>query len=143
MMIHKLILLALVLNTGFLYSQKETTQILDVEHHMKAQELAWNKGDINGFMEYYWKSDSLKFIGSKGITYGWQKTYDNYIKGYPTKEAMGILTFAIKEITQLSKTSIYVIGQWQLSKEKPSGGYFTLLWKKINGQWVIVADHTS
>jgi ketosteroid isomerase-like protein len=142
-MIHKLILLALVLNTGFLYSQTETTQILKVEHNMKAQELAWNKGDINGFMEYYWKSDSLKFIGSKGITYGWQKTYDNYINGYPTKEAMGILTFTIKEITQLSKTSIYVIGQWQLSKEKPSGGYFTLLWKKINGQWVIVADHTS
>lgn len=143
MMIHKLILLALILNTVFLYSQTETTQILKVEHHMKAQELAWNKGDINGFMEYYWKSDSLKFIGSKGITYGWQKTYDNYIKGYPTKELMGILTFTIKEMTQLSKTSIYVIGQWQLSKEKPSGGYFTLLWKKINGLWVIVADHTS
>lgn len=143
MMIHKLILLVLVLNTGFLYSQKETSQIISVEHNMKAQELAWNKGDINGFMEYYWKSDSLKFIGSKGITYGWQKTYDNYIKGYPTKEAMGILTFTIKEITQLSKTSMYVIGQWQLSKEKSSGGYFTLLWKKINGQWVIVADHTS
>lgn len=143
MMIRKLIVLALVLNTSFLYSQKGTTQIISVEHNMKAQELAWNKGDIAGFMEYYWKSDSLKFIGSKGITYGWQKTYDNYIKGYPTKEAMGILKFTIKEITQLSKTSIYVIGQWNLEKEKPSGGYFTLLWKKINGQWVIVADHTS
>jgi hypothetical protein len=110
---------------------------------MTAQEMAWNNANIVGFMNYYWKSDSLKFIGSKGITYGWQKTYDNYVKGYPTKEAMGILTFIIKEITQLSKTSIYVVGQWDLKKEKPSGGYFTLLWKKINGNWVIVADHTS
>lgn len=143
MIIRKLIILALILNATYLFSQKETKQIKEVENNMKAQELAWNKADILGFMKYYWKSDSLKFIGSKGITYGWQKTYDNYVKGYPTKEAMGILTFTIKEITQLSKTSMYVIGQWDLKKEKPSGGYFTLLWKKINGQWVIVSDHTS
>ena len=110
---------------------------------MSQQEQAWNKADIVGFMKHYWKSDSLKFIGSKGITYGWQKTYDNYVKGYPTKEAMGILKFTIKEATQLSEMSIYVIGQWELTKEKPAGGYFTLLWKKINGNWVIVADHTS
>lgn len=115
----------------------------DVLKNMKAQEVAWNNADIKGFMTYYWQSDSLKFIGSKGITYGWQKTYDNYVKSYPTKEAMGILNFTIKEATQLSATSIYVIGQWKLNKQKIVGGYFTLLWKKINGNWVIVADHTS
>lgn len=119
---------------------KEVAQVLS---NMKLQEDSWNKGDVKGFMNYYWQSDSLKFIGSKGITYGWQKTLDNYIKGYPTKEAMGILTFTIIESTQLSETSIYVIGKWELKKEKPSGGHFTLLWKKINNQWVIVADHTS
>lgn len=139
----KLILIALLINTSLLFSQKETSQIKVVENNMKAQELAWNHADITGFMKHYWKSDSLKFIGSKGITYGWQKTFDNYVKGYPTKEAMGILKFTIKEITQLSQTSIYVIGQWNLEKVKPSGGYFTLLWKKIKGQWVIVSDHTS
>ena len=110
---------------------------------MSKQQNDWNNGDIKGFMNSYWNSDSLKFIGSRGITYGWQKTLDNYIKGYPTKEAMGILTFTIFESTQLSETSIYIIGKWDLKKEKPSGGYFTLLWKKINGKWVIVADHTS
>lgn len=110
---------------------------------MEAQQSSWNNGDIPGFMEYYWKSDSLKFIGKKGITYGWQQTHDNYIKSYPDKAAMGILKFNIKECTQLSPTSIYVIGSWDLLKEKPAGGYFTLLWKKIEGKWVIVADHTS
>jgi hypothetical protein len=119
---------------------KEVNQVLE---NMKIQEESWNKGDVRGFMNYYWNSDSLKFIGSKGITYGWQKTLDNYIKGYPNKEAMGILTFTILEATQLSETSIYVIGKWELKKEKPSGGHFTLLWKNINGKWVIVADHTS
>lgn len=139
----KIVLLILILNVSLLFSQKKINQINDVKYNMRAQELAWNNADIRGFMKYYWNSDSLKFIGSKGITYGWQKTYDNYIKGYPNKEAMGVLIFTIKEITQLSKTSIYVIGQWELKKEKPAGGYFTLLWKKIKGQWVIVSDHTS
>lgn len=139
----KLVLLVLIINSSWLFSQNENNQTNEVVKNMKAQELAWNNADISGFMKYYWKSDSLKFIGSKGITYGWQKTFDNYVKGYPNKEAMGVLIFTIKEITQLSKTSIYVIGQWELKKEKPTGGYFTLLWKKINGQWVIVSDHTS
>lgn len=126
-----------------LVAQKHSKEVNQVLENMKIQEESWNKGDVRVFMNYYWKSDSLKFIGSKGITYGWQKTLDNYIKGYPTKEAMGILTFSILEATQLSESSIYVIGKWELKKEKPSGGHFTLLWKKINNQWVIVADHTS
>ncbi|MDO9000503.1 nuclear transport factor 2 family protein [Sediminibacterium sp.] len=114
-----------------------------VSNIMSAQTLAWNNADINGFMDYYWKSDSLKFIGSKGVTYGWQKTLDNYIKNYPDKEAMGILKFTIIESVQLSKASIYVIGKWELKKDVSAGGHFTLLWKKINNKWVIVSDHTS
>ena len=111
--------------------------------NMSAQEEAWNSGDIKTFMSYYWHSDSLKFIGSKGVTYGWQKTLDNYLKAYPTRESMGLLTFTILEATQLSESSIYVVGKWALLKEKPVNGHFTLLWKKINNQWVIVTDHTS
>ncbi len=124
-------------------SQTLNTDLNSVLNNMKAQETAWNSGNIDGFMDYYWKSDSLLFIGSKGITLGWQKTLTNYKRNYPNKNVMGVLTFTIKENTQLSPTSIYTIGQWSLEKEKPSGGYFTLLWKKINGLWVIVADHTS
>lgn len=120
--------------------QKDITTVLK---NMKAQEVSWNSGNIKGFMEHYWKSDSLKFIGSKGVTHGWQKTLDNYLKSYPNKEIMGTLKFSIIESTQLSKESIYIIGKWELQKEKPTGGHFTLLWKKINGSWVIVTDHTS
>lgn len=121
-------------------AQKQVKAVLNL---MSLQENAWNNGDIPGFMQHYWKSDSLKFIGSKGVTYGWQKTLDNYLKSYPTKEAMGILKFTIIEASQLSKESIYIIGKWELVKEKPVSGHLTLLWKKIKGAWVIVADHTS
>lgn len=121
-------------------AQKDVEKVLQ---SMKAQEERWNQGDIKSFMNYYWKSDSLKFIGKKGITYGWQQTLDNYLKSYPDKAAMGILKFGIKEATQLSPESIYIIGSWELQRDKPVGGYFTLLWKKIDGKWLIVADHTS
>jgi len=125
------------------FSQKEKSDVKTVSNIMSAQVLAWNNADIKSFMDYYWQSDSLMFIGSKGVTYGWQKTYDNYIKNYPNKVAMGVLKFTIIKTEQLSKTSIYIIGKWELEKEKPVGGHFTLLWKKINNKWVIVADHTS
>lgn len=111
--------------------------------NMALQQASWNSGDVTGFMEHYWKSDSLKFIGSKGVTYGWQKTLDNYLKSYPDKTAMGQLTFTIIEATTLSPVAVYVIGKWELQKEKPAGGHFTLLWKKMEGKWVIVSDHTS
>lgn len=110
---------------------------------MQKQQEAWNGGNIEEFMAYYWKSDSLKFIGSKGITYGWQKTLDNYKRAYPDKAAMGQLTFTLMEVKQLSKQYVHVIGKWALEKEKPVGGFFTLLWKKVGGCWVILSDHTS
>ena len=57
---------------------------------------------------------------------------------------MGELTFTIISVEELSKTSCYVIGKWDLKREKGDvGGYYTLLWKKIDGKWVIVIDHTS
>lgn len=136
-----LLLLCIILSCTICFSQTDTAKI---HAAMGEQALAWNKGDIEGFMAYYWHSDSLRFIGSKGITHGWQQTLDNYKKGYPTAEAMGQLTFDIKSIEQLSANSIFVVGGWKLKKkDKDVGGYYTLLWRRIKGQWVIVVDHTS
>jgi ketosteroid isomerase-like protein len=127
-----------------MYGMGQSSDTATVRDIMRKQQDAWNKGDLEGFMSYYWKSDSLKFIGSKGITYGWQQTLDNYKKGYPNQEAMGILTFDINSIEKLSPTNIFVIGKWQLKKKDSEvGGYYTLLWKKKKGKWVIVTDHTG
>jgi hypothetical protein len=136
----KLILWFLMGISSFAYAQNAREYVLEA---MNRQQEAWNHGDIEGFMEYYWHSDSLKFIGSKGITYGWAQTLLNYRKSYPDRETMGKLTFAVIEISELDPSNIFVIGKWQLEKEKPAGGHFTLLWKLISGHWVIVTDHTS
>jgi len=137
-------LLTLFLSLARLAFCQDNTGISEITGIMKKQELAWNKADIEGFMQYYWKSDSLKFIGSKGITYGWQKTLDNYKKNYPNQDAMGILTFENSTMEQLSPERVFVIGKWHLKKKDSEvGGYYTLLWKKLKGKWVIVIDHTS
>ncbi len=136
-------LIIFLISIFFLFFLKKEDDCSLVRNHMNEQQTAWNNGNIEKFMGYYWNNDSLKFIGSKGLTYGWQKTLANYKKSYPNKEAMGELLFTIIEVTELSSKSIYVIGKWELKKEKPSGGHFTLLWRKINGQWLIVSDHSS
>jgi ketosteroid isomerase-like protein len=134
-------LLFFLLLNSFAFSQLAPVE--KVVQLMRTQETAWNRGDIDGFMEHYWKSDSLKFIGKSGITYGWQKTLDNYKKNYPDTKTMGTLQFQLMSMEELSPTSVYIIGAWHLERADPVGGYFTLLWKKISGKWVIVVDHTS
>jgi ketosteroid isomerase-like protein len=120
---------------------KKAKEIIAVMHE---QEKNWNKMDFEGFMQGYWKSDSLQFIGKSGITYGWKKTLNNYKKHYPDKASAGILNFTILYIEGLSSSSAYVIGKWHLSREKGDiEGYYTLLWRKIKKRWVIVADHTN
>ncbi len=110
---------------------------------MKAQELAWNAGNLEGFMFPYEKSDSLMFVGSKGITYGWQNTLERYKTSYPDKASMGELSFTLLKTEQLSPDCIYVLGKWRLKKEKAASGHFTLIWKKRAGNWKIVCDHSS
>jgi ketosteroid isomerase-like protein len=115
-----------------------------IRNALQEQRLAWNAGDINRFMGTYWQSDSLMFIGKSGVTYGWQKTMDNYKKGYPDTAAMGKLDFDILEVKRLSVLYFFVVGKWHLTRSIGDvGGHFTLLFKKIKNKWVIVADHSS
>ena len=120
---------------------KDRTAILEV---LAKQEAAWNAGNLEAFMQGYWEDDSLRFIGKSGITYGWKSTLANYQRSYPDKAAMGKLEFKILRIEGMGKSAAHVTGAWHLVREKDEPkGYFTLLWRKIKGKWVIVADHSS
>jgi hypothetical protein len=111
---------------------------------IEEQRLAWNTGDKEKFMQTYWLSDSLMFIGKNGITYGWQKTLDNYKKGYPDTATMGKLDFDLLEVKRLSVMYFFVVGKWHLTRSVGDvGGHFTLLFRKVKNKWVIVADHSS
>lgn len=107
------------------------------------QEAAWNSGNIEDFMKGYQVSDSLIFVG-KSVTHGWQQTLDGYKRRYPDTAAMGKLLFDLLELKALSPQYYFVVGKWHLQRSVGDvGGYFTLLFKKIKGQWFIIADHSS
>lgn len=104
----------------------------------------WSKGDLKAYMNAYWKSDQLKFIGSRGVTYGWQQTLDNYKKGYPTSDQTGTLTFELLHIDFLAPNVYNVIGKYHLERSVGvANGIFTLIVKKIDGQWKIIVDHSE
>ena len=109
------------------------------------QTAAWNRGDLPGFMQGYWKSDSLVFIGRKGPTYGWQQTLANYQKNYPNTAAMGQLDFSGLRVTPLGPDAAQVVGRWHLARPKEGDlqGHFLLVLRQVNGQWLVVADHSS
>mgnify|MGYP000666344818 FL=1 len=124
--------------------RESTRDIEKVESLMQAQQTAWNEGSLEDFMLPYIKSDSLVFIGSKGLNYGWMKTLANYKKSYPTKERMGKLLFENQKIEKINDAAIWIAGRWNLFRDNDTiNGSYLLVWQKINGEWKIVADHSS
>ena len=127
-----------------LSSTAQSNDELAIKQALNEQIEAWNKGDIERFMKTYWENDSLMFIGKGGIKYGWNNTLNNYKRNYPDTVAMGKLSFNILKISQLSPEYIYVVGKWHLQRSIGDlGGHYDLLFRKINGWWVIIADHSS
>lgn len=121
--------------------QTDERAIRDV---LEKQRTAWNKGDIETYMQGYWQNDSLMFIGKRGITYGWLGTLNSYKKGYPDADAMGTLDFTILQVKRVSADHFFVVGKWHLTLNAGNQeGHFSLLFRKVNGQWLIVADHSS
>lgn len=115
-----------------------------IKETLLRQVVAWNEGKIDGFMQGYWENDSLCFVTKKGVTKGYKQVADNYKRNYPDKTAMGTLYFEIQKVEILELETAFVIGKWSVIKtgESPEGA-FTLMMKKINGQWKIILDHTS
>lgn len=111
---------------------------------LEEQAAAWNRGDVEGFMRGYWKSEEMTFSGASGVTRGWQGVFDRYRTRYPDRKAMGKLTFSELEITMLGPDAAMVLGRWQLEREADRpGGVFTLVARRFPEGWRIVHDHTS
>lgn len=134
------VLVVSIANISFAQDKDETA----VRNLLAEQTKQWNRGDIPAFMNTYWKSDSLMFIGKNGVTYGWQKTLDNYKKNYPDAAAMGKLKFELLEVKRLSGLYFFVVGKWHLARSIGDiGGIFTLLLQKHTGKWLIISDHSQ
>jgi uncharacterized protein (TIGR02246 family) len=125
-------------------SQAQSKDEQQIRNLLQTQVEAWNRGDLEAFMQTYWKSDSLMFIGKNGIKWGWNETLANYKKGYPDTAVMGKLSFNIIQVKRLSVMYCYVVGKWMLTRSIGDiSGHYDLLLRKIKGRWVIISDHSS
>lgn len=111
---------------------------------LDAQAVAWNRGDIEGYMDGYARSDDIVFISGDTLTRGWAVVLERYRKNYGSREKMGQLSFSDLEITPIGKDAAVVQGRWQLvrANDKPHGR-FTLIFRRTKEGWRIVHDHTS
>ncbi|MDT4967933.1 MAG: hypothetical protein QOJ64_2670 [Acidobacteriota bacterium] len=118
--------------------------IAAIRQVLDTQVAAWNRGDLEGFMQGYWQSEATTFISGDTVTYGWQTVLDRYKKGYPTREKMGTLRFSDLEIKVFNKDTAVAHGSWELTRatDKPHGR-FTLIFRRTPQGWRIVHDHTS
>ena len=122
-------------------TQNATAQIRSV---LRAQQEAWNRGDIDGFMNGYARSASTVFVSEDTIRRGWETVRERYRKKYSDRAKMGTLAFSDLEITLLSPDAAVVLGRWSLKRanDQPHGR-FTLIFKRLPEGWRIVHDHTS
>jgi beta-aspartyl-peptidase (threonine type) len=125
-------------------SKQDVKPIAAIRAVLDAQVAAWNRGDLEGYMDGYQRSPDIVFISGDRVTRGWKTVLDRYKRSYDTREKMGVLTFSDVEITMLGKDAAIVLGRWQLkrSKDEPRGR-FTLLFRNTRAGWRIVHDHTS
>jgi uncharacterized protein (TIGR02246 family) len=111
---------------------------------LRLQTEAWNRGDIPAFMEYY-APDTL-FVGREKVARGSAALKARYLRDYPTRAHMGVLTFSELEVHRLSASSAYAIGHWHLDRGAEGGGavggLFSLVFEKRQDRWLIVLDHT-
>lgn len=140
----RILILAAILffsSTVIAQNSKSKTAIQQV---LDRQMTAWNKGDIAAFMEGYLHDEALTFVGSAGPQYGWQNTYKRYLRTYDSPEKMGTLLFDILKMEKLGRKNYLILGKWHLTRSVGDlGGTFTLIFRRIKGEWKIVYDHTS
>ena len=122
-------------------STPDSAAILQV---LQTQADAWNRGDLEAFMQTYAPVEELRFASGGNVTYGWKPTLERYKQRYPDRAAMGTLAFSELTVTALSSDAALVFGHWQLTRAHDAPhGLFTLLVRRTPGGWKIFADHTS
>ncbi|HWS52946.1 MAG TPA: DUF4440 domain-containing protein [Pyrinomonadaceae bacterium] len=123
---------------------KEDKEVAAVRAVIEAQQAAWNRGDIEGFMAGYAREEATTFVSGDTLTRGWQTVLDRYKARYDSRGKMGTLTFSELEFKPLSPFYIMATGRWQLARDADTPrGRFTLIFRRTTGGWRVVHDHTS
>jgi ketosteroid isomerase-like protein len=124
-------------------TQSEGSNAAAVRAVLEEQAAAWNRGDIDAYMEGYAREETTTFVSGDTITRGWKTVLDRYKRNYDTREKMGTLAFTELEINPLGDFYI-ATGRWQLTRQGDNPrGRFTLILRRTGAGWRIIHDHTS
>ena len=119
---------------------------LDVVKVLLAQQDAWNRGDIEAFARSF-KDAPDTLVVTHQISHGFAGLIEEYRHDYPTKAAMGTLTFSELEARSLDAQFAIVVGKYHLERAKKEGGnaegLFSMVLEKTDKGWKIVLDHTT
>jgi ketosteroid isomerase-like protein len=116
----------------------------EVRAVLEAQQAAWNRGDIQGFMDGYDRADTTTFVSGDEVTLGWKTVLERYKQRYPSRERMGTLTFSELTIKPISPGYALADGRFQLKRANDSpSGRFTLIFRLVNSNWRIIHDTTT
>jgi ketosteroid isomerase-like protein len=113
---------------------------------LSAQAEAWNRGDLDRFLEGYWKSERTVFAGGSDVHRGFEAMAARYRKTYGSREKMGKLAFSALSFESIEADRAVITGAWELEitgQETRPGGVFTLIFRRVPEGWRIVHDHTS
>ncbi|MCX8472503.1 MAG: nuclear transport factor 2 family protein [Sediminibacterium sp.] len=140
----KIILLWAIFLASTTCTLAQKNDLDEIRSILDNQVAAWNRGNLKDFMQGYWSNDSLSFVTSKGLLKGYDKLLNHYQQSYPNREKMGNLNFIILKVEKISPEIALVVGNWDVTtNDNHFNGYFSLVFKKINGKWKIILDHSS
>jgi beta-aspartyl-peptidase (threonine type) len=138
--------LLIVINVCMSSCARKTDQVAEVKAVWTTQMDAWNRGDLEGFMDGYWKSPDVVFFSNGSETRGWQPTLDRYRASYQGEgKHMGTLDFPQLDFKPLGPEAVLVRGRWRLKMPdgKESSGMTSVTFQKLPEGWRIVHDHSS
>jgi ketosteroid isomerase-like protein len=125
-------------------AEQSSNSVSQIQSVLSAQQDAWNRGEIDAFMNGYARSASTVFVSEDEVRRGWETVRERYRVKYSDRAKMGTLSFSDIEVTMLSPDAAVVLGRWRLKRgnDEPHGR-FTLIFKRLPEGWRIVHDHTS
>jgi hypothetical protein len=119
--------------------------VQEAKKALEGQIEAWNKGDLETAMTYYWNSPQMLWISKNGTEKGYQEVLDMFLQDFADRSKMGVYTYEPLHIEQVSKEAIYFVFRWkiELDGKRLMGGVSSQLWKNIGGRWVVTSEHAS
>lgn len=145
---HKLYLLLLLMATTILssaFTLPTGNAVQEVKKALEGQISAWNSGDLETAMTFYWNSPDMLWVSKNGTDKGYQEVYDMFLQDFADRSKMGVYTYEPLHIEQVSEEAVYFVFRWKivLDGKQLMGGVSSQVWKKLNGRWVITSEHAS